>query len=127
MAKKPAIKRDFSQPQEVSEVELAFPANVSRLMPEYKDIPEEFSMYSGTSIFCKLQSKWFFEGLQPEDIPPAKAGIDQTKALNHLTCIQRSYEPSHQHKCAAVSYLMSLWFEEPKEVRPIKFKNLMKS
>lgn len=104
---------DFSEPTEVSDIDLAFPASVEHLMPVYETIPAEFNLYNGTSPFCKIQSKWFYEGLKDETMPPAKPGIDTTKAIRHLACIQRSFEPKHEHKAAAVAYLMSLWFEEP--------------
>jgi hypothetical protein len=104
----------FEKPRDTKECDQFFPANIMHLLPEYKDIPEEFHMCTGTNPFLKLQSKWFFEGIKLEDFPPVKTGIDFKLAIRHLTAIQRSWEPQHEHKCAAVAYLMSLWFETPK-------------
>ena len=101
----------FEKPIKVTDVEMAFPASVGHLMPAYKDIPEEFK---GTgNPYVRWQQKWFYQGLKSEDIPNVKEGIDMPMALRHLSCIQRSFEPQHEHKEAAVAYLASLWFEEP--------------
>ena len=94
-------------PQEISDVDLAFPGQVSRLMPDYKEIPDEFK--HGNNKYCAFQAKWFFEGL--EGIPKPKDGVDVKKAMRHLSAIQKSFEPRHEHKAAAVAYLASLWLE----------------
>jgi hypothetical protein len=92
----------WSQPTEITNV-----FDVKRLMPEYKDIPREFKDIQNPHV--KFQSKWFFEGL--DKLPAAKEGIDQVKAMCHLAAIQSSFEPSHEHKQAAVAYLASLWLQ----------------
>jgi len=85
-------------------------ANASDLMPDYSAIPDEYKR--GNTPFNKIQSEWFFKGLKAWPLTP-KPGIDQKAALRHLSAIQGSWEPKHEHKTAGVAYLMSLWFESP--------------
>lgn len=97
----------WEQPLPVDDVRLAFPSGISHLMPRYADIPDEFKRMKNP--WCEWQSKWFYGGLS--SWPKMKPGIDQVKAKRHLAAIQRSFEPKHEHKEAAVAYLASLWME----------------
>lgn len=92
-------------PEEVTRVEMAFPASVRRLMPDPETIPEI------PHRWVEFQRAWFFGGLEDLKLKPAP-GIDLDAALRHLHCIQGSYEPKHEHKEAAVAYLASIWFTE---------------
>ena|ERR1017187_8061402 len=94
--------------QEVDKVTQAFPAKVKHLMPEWSSIPEEF--HNGYTPYDKLFSACFYGGLSSLKLVP-KEGIDQNKAWIHLRAIMGSYEPKHEHKQAAVAYLLSQWFE----------------
>jgi len=100
---------DWSKPQTVDQLTLVFPARITHLLPPYEEIPQEFKRLAGTP-WNRWQARWFFKGLAPEDIPVTKSGIDFSTAMHHLATIQRSYEPKHEHKEAAVAYLASLWF-----------------
>lgn len=103
----------FEKPMEIDAATAAFPASVEKLMPKYSEIPDEFKRWPG-GPYVKWATKWFFSGLQREEIPAAKEGIDQAAALRHLSAIQRSFQPKHEHKEAAVAYLASLWLETPR-------------
>lgn len=81
--------------------------NVFDLMPSYESIPRDFRR---KSPWAKLASDWFFRGLNGEF--KAKPGIDKERAIAHLDAILRSFRPAHEHKEAAVAWLMSEWFEE---------------
>ena len=73
----------------------------------------EFKKHVGT-IWNQLQRDWFYHGLASLDLTP-RQGVDAQKALRHLSAIQKSFESKHEHKEAAVAYLLSQWFEdEPK-------------
>jgi hypothetical protein len=96
----------------ITTADLAFPANVLHLMPKMEDIPEEFKDFNGGNIWTKWQSSWFYRGLK--EWPKTKPGINVEDAQKHLSCIQGSFQPKHEHKVAAVAYLASLWLEEPK-------------
>ena len=96
------------KPIKVDAATTAFPASVGHLMPKYEDIPDEFK--HRRNPWVKWQQGWFFSGLK--GWPEPKDGIDIKEAMAHLSCIQRSFEPKHEHKEAAVAYLASLWFKE---------------
>lgn len=85
-------------------------ARVSTLMPDYDDIPEEFRR--NRSPWCAIADAWFFHGLNSDRVEPNE-DIDKERALAHLGAILNSMEPAHEHKIAAVAYLMSLWFKAP--------------
>ena len=98
-------------PQEVDDLSLAFPADISSLMPSKADIPED--IIQGRSKWCRVTSDWFFSGLRDVKWKPKK-GIDPEKALRHISVILGSYELKHEDKEAAVAYLLSLWFKDVK-------------
>ena len=104
---------DWTQPTEVDNLTLAFPTGISDLMPQMDEIPEEFCEFFSTNKWVRWQASWFFSGLQER--PTAKDGIDQNQAMRHLSTIQGSFEPKHEHKQAAVAYLASLWFIAPSD------------
>ena len=97
------------KPKKVSKSALTF-GDVAGLMPNIYSIPDEFSNFNSTNKWVKWQADWFFHGL--EKYPTPKEGIDIDMAMRHLAAIQRSFEPKHEHKQAAVAYLASQWFEE---------------
>lgn len=99
------------KPQKVDALDVAFGGNMKQLMPNIADVPEEFRNPNSQNIWVKWQSDWFFNGLKQQPTP--KPGIDLHQAMQHLAAIQRSFEPKHEHKMAAVAYLASLWFEKP--------------
>lgn len=101
----------WSMPQDVDDSLYAFPADISHLMPSRDEIPSEFRFMRSTSPWNDWQAQWFFSGLKQQPTP--KPGIDLTNAMRHLSVIQRSFEPKHEHKVEAVAYLASLWFEKP--------------
>ena len=106
------------EPQEVDDVTLVFPANVSHLMPPVEVIPEEFGSANfdhkakrGPDLWLRFQSTWFYEGLSGKSSVTPVEGVDPEKAFRHLSAIQGSFEPKHEYKAAAVAYLASLWFK----------------
>jgi hypothetical protein len=96
--------------QEISDVTLAFPADVLRLMPPYEEIPEEFKQFPGGK-WNKLFSDWFYCGLTRLDLQP-REGVDENKALRHIKAVMASFQPSHEHKEAAVAFLFNEWFSD---------------
>lgn len=97
------------KPQTVTNIDMAFPAKVSHLMPNMSDIPREFD--GGNTKWNKLFSDWFYCGLSKLELTP-KDDISRDVALRHISTIMRSFEPKHEHKEAAVAYLLSLWFSD---------------
>lgn len=102
---------DFAKPFD-EKVLSNYNLNAHYLMPRREDIP---TYYPDIRRFEKLQSEWFYSGIKKEDLGSAKIGINQNLALNHLNLIQRSFDPSHEHKSEAVAWLMSKWFDLPPE------------
>lgn len=94
--------------QEVDDVSLAFGGNISKLMPAYKDIPEDFKSFYNPWV--KIFSDWFYFGFKSAVFRP-KPGIDKDKALRHIKAIMHSWQPKHEHKEAAVAFLLSEWFD----------------
>lgn len=96
----------WSQPVEVSDAQVAFPANLERLLPPMNEIPEELRYRSGTA-WNRIVGRWFFTGLRGRFV--WKEGIDGEAAMRHLRACMGSWEPKHEHKEAGVAYLLSLW------------------
>ncbi len=97
-------------PIEVTKAEMVLGGNVKKLMPPMNEIPEEFTQMKNK--WNKLFSDWFFSGLPPKTAFVSKDNIDANKALRHIRAIMASMEPAHEHKEAAVSFLLSEWFKE---------------
>ena len=97
------------RPVPVTDVQLAFPADVSELIPDWEDIPSEHKDPGG--LYSQEFSTWFFHGIAPGTECHPVPGIDAREAFRHVVAIMRSFQPKHEHKEAACRYLMSLWFE----------------
>jgi hypothetical protein len=103
----------FSQPHDVSDILAAFPSGLGGLMPGFFEIPANFRDQSGDAEsrpWLEFQRTWFFDGIDPAGWR-ARPGVDVTKAWRHLSVIQRSWDPTHEHKTAAVAWLASRWLE----------------
>jgi hypothetical protein len=92
-------------PIKISDVELAFPADISKLLPLYDSIPEEFK---DGNRWTQLADDLFAEGGDPGNTKP---GIDKREAVRHLQACLGSFQPKHEHKIAGVAWLLSQWFE----------------
>ena len=93
-------------PQAVNDVTLAFPAQIENLIPDPKDIPDEF--WDGNA-WTEFASYWFNYGLPADTKAFMRTGIDGATAFRHLQAIKGSYQPKHQHKLAALGFLASRW------------------
>lgn len=97
------------KPVAISDVELAFPANViGKLLPEWNAIPAEFR--ERRSPWCRIAGD-AFAGVNSKIEIALRSGIDRSLATRHLRACMGSFEPKHEHKIAGVAYLLSLWFE----------------
>lgn len=95
--------------RDVTDLDIAFPGNVSHLMPAPNDIPREFS--HAKNMWNRFFNDMFYSGILTADLRP-RDGIDPQKALRHIRAIAGSFQPQHEHKEAAVAYLMSQWFTD---------------
>ncbi len=98
--------------QDVTDLDVVFPGNVEALMPKWEDIPKEFRGWRATK-WNGVFNDWFYAGLRNASWMP-KDGVDTAKALRHIKAIMGSWNPKHEHKEAAVAYLLSEWFEDVK-------------
>lgn len=104
------------QPQNIPDgLMMSCPDVIEKYMVPLADIP---AIYPHKQFFTGLQQRWFFQGLLRGELPRFRQGVDGLAALRHLTAVQTSMKPSHEHKKACVAYLMSLWFEGPETVSP---------
>lgn len=95
-------------PRDVNDATLAFPANVDELIPAEDEIPEPY-WQSGSDWPANLFKDLFFTGLTDLTLVP-RDGVDPHKAWRHIRAILGSYAPKHEHKEAAVRYLLDEWF-----------------
>ena len=102
------VRERFAQPKPVDDLRVTFPANVEDLMPGYEDIPDDFK--GGANPYVKWQRRWFHHGLSK--FPDVREEVSKARVARHLAVIQKSFEPKHEHKEAAVAFLASLWIDE---------------
>ena len=95
--------------QDVNDIDAAFGTKALSMMPEYKDIPDEFKKRSNK--WNKFVSSWFFCGVKNLKLKP-KEGVSEEKAFRHIRTIIKSFEPKHEHKEAGVAFLFNEWFED---------------
>lgn len=97
------------KPVKVTDVDVVFGGNLSKLLPSMKDIPEEFK--EGNTKWNKVIEDWFFNGLNDCKWKPKK-GINTKDAVRHIAAILISYDPRHEHKMAGCAYLLSQFFDD---------------
>lgn len=99
-------------PQSITEPERAFGGRPD-LLPAWNAIPEDWrsdrSDDPRARRYRRLVSQWFFRGLPAEIEFYMVEGIDGETAFRHLSAIMGSFAPKHEHKEAAVAYLLNLW------------------
>ena len=100
---------DFDQPKVISDLQMAFPATLGQLLPPWDSIPEEFQR--GHTPWNRFVGQWFFTGWPQDKDLHQREDVDGELAFRHLYTILRSFEPKHEHKEAAVAWLMSRWFD----------------
>lgn len=104
-------KYNFEKPLKVSGIDSAFGLNSCvGYIPAYEDISDEFK--SNHNVYNKFISKWFFNGLEEEDLNKLKPkeNIDLDQGLAHIASVMRSFNIKHEHKEAGCAFLLSNWF-----------------
>lgn len=94
----------FSEPTEVDDVLVAFPAQVEHLMPAWEDIPKD---YSDKETWDEFAHGWFYG--KPLPLVLLKKGMSHARVTRHLRCVAGSFQPKHEHKMAAMAWLASQW------------------
>ena len=98
---------------ELSDLEVAFP-DKAPILP-WDALPEEFRRDWSHNAWCDIASRFFYKGgsLDEFKLTP-KDGVDVKKAMRALKAALGSFEPKHEHKMAAVGYMLSQWFDRGK-------------
>lgn len=116
----PSLAKPY-YPVQVTDLDLAFPATVLRLMPPIEDIPEvdegwnELARALFTGRYTDLSflpsvylTDWIVDSQRAATVEGGDVYLEM--AWRHVRTILGSWEPKHQHKEATVAYLLSLWF-----------------
>ena len=108
------VKDGFDQPHDgISGNDIAFGVTKLDVLPLYESIPEEFKRGTGDARkWTEIFTQWFFNGLPQNTKFKVKDGIDERKAMAHIVSVMRSFRPKHEHKTAAVAWLLSRWFDD---------------
>jgi len=96
---------------ELDDAEMAFPAHAP--IPSWDDLPEEFRTgWHSNNKWCDIASTLFYKGgsLEEFSLTP-KEGVDKKKAIRAIKASLGSFQPKHEHKIAAVGYMLSQWFD----------------
>jgi len=97
---------------EVTDADIAF-GNCEDFLPPMAKIPEEFHIRGGAGHTSqnKLFNDWFFSGISGLKVVP-RSGVDALKALRMIRCMMGSFNPKHEHKEAAVAFMLHEFFEK---------------
>jgi len=106
----PPLNDGYDQPLVVDDVLYAFPGHLDKLLPPWDSIPEEFRNMNGRTEWNVFVRDWFFKGWPEDRYLYQRPDVDGEAAFRHLHTIMRSFEPKHEHKEAAVAWLMSRWY-----------------
>jgi len=100
------------KPQEVSDADIAFPVRALEFMPPMEEIPDEFKE-NASHPAMGLVRRLLFGPTIPGDVQfHAVEGVDSEMVFRQLMVIRGSFAPKHQHKEAAMAYLISLWLKK---------------
>jgi hypothetical protein len=102
---------DWSKPQEVTDLDMAFCVRAGALMPPRGDLPKCYYAFPGGRDSVRFASMWFFKGFQKADFTP-REGVDTRLALRHIKACIGSFELKHEHKMAGVAFLLDQFFEK---------------
>jgi len=101
----------YAQPVAVSRIQQVFPANLGDLLPPLDLIPEVFQKRRAGHVSAYASAMAL--GRIDESLALIKRDdVDPEVAWTHLSTIAGSFEPRHEHKEAALAWLLSLWFRE---------------
>lgn len=101
----PGLEEPFL-PQEVTDLDRAFPARGVELTPRDEDIPQDFPNRSAWEFFASALFSSFVADIQ---LLPAE-GIDPAKAWRHIEVCLGTFGTRHERKIAGIAFLLSRWF-----------------
>ena len=95
-------------PVEVSDVEIAFPANVKHLMPtaaEVEKVPKDLGRKCE-----RFAADWFHLGLDEKSSFDLQGDFDPKTVLRHIQCCLGTFESKHEDKMVGVATLVANFF-----------------
>jgi hypothetical protein len=98
----------WETPNEFSDAEQAFQVHVLELIPPWDKIPDDFKNYRHPAV--KTFNTWMFGKFAGGVNFAAVKGIDPEAAFLHCLVVMKSYQLKHEHKKAAVAFLINRWF-----------------
>jgi len=110
----PKLNDGWDEPQEVSDVDVAFPARGEELTPPWELIPEHLQLnwwIGRGNLWVDFMHRWFQHGdaFERYDVWP-RPDVDPVKALRHLRVVLTTYATKHEHKIAGAAWLASRWY-----------------
>lgn len=116
-------EKRWEKPQEVSQIDLAFPARGLELAPtreqcrvamdEWDDATADAIYGFGDAVFT-----WIAFGGPPITTMYMKDGIDGETAWRHLQVVAGCYGFKHEHKIDALNYLAWRWMDGYEMAKP---------
>lgn len=113
-----AATPDYSKPMEVTDAQIAFPASLGELLPDYDTYVKDWEATPEAEPFLAFANTWFSKGLAGNSEIHLKEGIDGTLMFRHLRVLMGSFEPKHEHKIGGVAWLLSQWADRVLAVSP---------
>jgi len=95
---------------EITGLDCVFGVNALAWMPPMSEIPAEYR--DRNNVWNSIASKWFFDGLPASTKFHGKKGVDEKAALRVIGATLGSFAPKHEHKEAAVAYMLASWFDK---------------
>ena len=90
---------------EITDADLVFPARAKEWMPPTDQIPNDID-----HTWHQLAQHLFSKGGQDIGLVP-KEDVDPEKAYRVIAATLGTFACKHEHKMAAVAYMLSEWFE----------------
>lgn len=99
----------WDDPQVISDVMFAFPADVTGLLPAENEIPEEY--WDANNKWHRLAGEIMFDRLSDATITE-REDLDRDTTVRHIFAVLRSFQPKHEHKIAGTAFLLSRFYKD---------------
>jgi len=101
----------WDKPKKVTDAEVSFSfRDIRGKIPAWESLSSKY--WNGTRASERLIGKVFYEGLPNGTEFHPREGVDPGDGTRYIAAIMRSFQPRHEHKFAAASFLLEKWFEK---------------
>lgn len=122
---------NWTQPKEVTDAELAFGGDMTKLLPPWSDLPPDAAdnwHRSGPDFkWQDIINQWMHRGFPEGTKFIGKEGVSAEKAHRHISAIMVSWSPKHEHKIAGCAWLAEKWFVDVVQPKPSQDVNTDKT